>query len=83
MYDEYLSVTEVAQRFRVAYRTVIAWTKREVEPLEAYEVGGVIRIPESALQIFIKPVQPSRKQSRVSGQPVRSRAIPGNRKRKK
>jgi excisionase family DNA binding protein len=56
----YLKMSEVAEIYRVSPRTVRAWTKLEIEPLEAYEVGGQIRIPESALHVFVKPVMARR-----------------------
>lgn len=56
MTGNYLKMSEVAEIYRVSPRTVRAWTKLEIDPLEAYEVGGQIRIPESALDVFVKPV---------------------------
>ena len=53
--NRYLKPSDVAETYNVSYRTVLAWIHLEVDPLEAYEVGGQYRIPESALNIFIKP----------------------------
>ena len=76
----YLTLSEVASLYRVTPRTVRAWTLREIDPLEAYEAGNQILIPESALDVFIKPVQPRRQNQRVMRRPANSRAIPTTRK---
>lgn len=48
---EFLTIAEVAERLRVATRTVRRWI--ESNNLVVYRVGGVVRVAESDLRAFL------------------------------
>ncbi len=55
--DEYFKVSEVTALLKVTRQAVYNWIAEG--KLRAVKVGGAIRIPRSALEPFIKPVEPS------------------------
>lgn len=48
---KFLTIAEVAERFRVSTRTVRRWIK--AGDLIAYRVGGLVRVAESDLRAFL------------------------------
>jgi excisionase family DNA binding protein len=51
MGEQYYTVEEVAQQFKVSDQTVRNWIKKG--RLQAIQVASVIRIPESAINDFL------------------------------
>lgn len=56
MDEKQYTVKEVAEHFRVSRQSVYDWINDG--KLKAIRVGDRIRIPQSALDEFIRPVQP-------------------------
>lgn len=60
MDEKYYTVKEIAQRFQVSRQAVYDWIKEG--KLRAIQIGERVRVPESALNDFVRPIQP--------GQPI-------------
>jgi excisionase family DNA binding protein len=56
MDEKQYSVQEISQHFDVSKQTVHNWINSG--QLRAIRLGRIIRIPQSALDNFVKPVQP-------------------------
>lgn len=56
MDERQFTVKEVAEHFRVSRQSIYDWINDG--RLKAIKVGERIRIPQSALDSFIRPVQP-------------------------
>lgn len=56
MDEKYFTVKELAERFRVSRQAVYDWINEG--KLRAIRVGVRVRIPESALIEFIRPIEP-------------------------
>lgn len=56
MDEKQFTVKEVAEHFRVSRQSVYDWINDG--RLKAIKIGERIRIPQSALDEFIRPVQP-------------------------
>jgi len=52
MDEKYFTPREIAEKYRVTSQAVTKWIKQG--KLKAVKLGGVWRIPESALQGFLK-----------------------------
>lgn len=55
MNETYLTVKEIATKFRVSRQAVYDWI--ESGQLKAVRVGKRVRIPESSVAGFIKPIE--------------------------
>ena len=53
---EYYKVSEISTLFRVSKQAVYSWIAEG--KLKAIRVGGTVRIPKSALEPFIQPIEP-------------------------
>lgn len=56
MNETYLTVKEIADKFRVSRQAVYDWI--ESGQLKAVRVGKRVRVPESSLAGFVKPIEP-------------------------
>jgi excisionase family DNA binding protein len=56
MSEQYYTVKEVAEHFKVSRQSVYDWISEG--RLRAVKVGNRTRIPESALDEFVRPVEP-------------------------
>jgi excisionase family DNA binding protein len=56
MGEPYYTVKEVAERFKVSRQAVYDWISEG--RLRAVKVGNRTRIPQSAIQAFVRPVEP-------------------------
>ncbi|PLS82839.1 MAG: DNA-binding protein [Chloroflexi bacterium] len=56
MEKEYFTVAELAERFKVSRQAVYDWIKDG--RLKAIKIGNRTRIPLSAIESFIRPVEP-------------------------
>ncbi len=56
MQEEYFTVAEIAERFKVSRQAVYDWIKEG--KLKAIKVGNRTRISRSAIEDFIRPVEP-------------------------
>lgn len=56
MDEKYYTVKEIADRFRVSRQAVYDWIREG--KLQAVQLGERVRVPESALNAFVRPVQP-------------------------
>jgi excisionase family DNA binding protein len=56
MSEQYFTVKEVAERFKVSRQSVYDWISEG--RLRAVKIGQRTRIPESALEAFVRPVEP-------------------------
>ena len=56
MSEQYYTVREVAERFKVSRQSVYDWISEG--RLRAVKIGNRTRIPESALEEFVRRVQP-------------------------
>lgn len=66
MDEKLYTVKEVADHFRVSRQAIYDWINRGA--LGALRLGDRIRIPESALKAFIRPVEPGEQVGDESGQ---------------
>ncbi len=53
--EHYYSVKEISDQFNVNPTTVYAWIRQS--KLKAIKLGGVVRVPQSALDEFLKNPQ--------------------------
>ncbi|MEM3442258.1 MAG: helix-turn-helix domain-containing protein [Candidatus Bathyarchaeia archaeon] len=58
--EKFYLIKEIAKTYRVTPEAVLKWIKEG--KLKAIRIGGVWRIPESALQEFIKASMEERKE---------------------
>lgn len=65
MDEKLYTVKEVADQFRVSRQAIYDWINRG--DLRALRLGDRIRIPESALREFIRPVEPGERIGGESG----------------
>jgi excisionase family DNA binding protein len=56
MEEKQYTVKEIADHFRVSRQAVYDWI--DEGRLQAIQIGSRIRIPESALKAFVRPVEP-------------------------
>jgi excisionase family DNA binding protein len=56
MSEQYYTVREVAERFKVSRQSVYDWIREG--RLRAVKLGNRTRIPESALEEFVRRVEP-------------------------
>lgn len=49
---EYYSVREISEKYSVNTKTIYAWIRQG--KLKAIKLGGVVRVPESAIQEFLQ-----------------------------
>jgi excisionase family DNA binding protein len=66
------TVMEIAKHFRVSRQAVYDWIKEG--KLRAIRIGERVRVPESALREFIRPIEPGEPVGDESGQWVPSLA---------
>lgn len=59
MNETYFTVREIAEKFRVSRQAIYDWI--EAGQLKAVRVGRRVRIPESALADFARPIEPGEK----------------------
>jgi excisionase family DNA binding protein len=56
MSEQYYTVKEVAERFKVSRQSVYDWISEG--RLRAVKVGNRTRIPQSALEAFVQQIEP-------------------------
>jgi excisionase family DNA binding protein len=56
MSEQYYTVREIAERFKVSRQSVYDWIAEG--RLRAVKIGNRTRIPESALEAFVQPIEP-------------------------
>jgi excisionase family DNA binding protein len=56
MDEKYYTVKEIADRFHVSRQAVYDWIRDG--KLRAVRLGERVRVPESALNDFVRPIQP-------------------------
>jgi len=56
MAEQYYTVREVAERFKVSRQSVYDWISEG--RLRAVKIGNRTRIPESALEEFVQQIEP-------------------------
>lgn len=66
MDEKLYTVKEVADAFRVSRQAIYDWINRGT--LRALRLGDRIRIPESALREFVRPVEPGEQVGEKPGQ---------------
>lgn len=59
MNETYFTVREIAEKFRVSRQAVYDWI--EAGQLQAVRIGRRVRIAESALAGFVRPIEPGEK----------------------